>query len=136
MPEGFTTYDELPGPGLDVGLWDLARVPLPTGEHIPLDSNAEVAVGEGEVRVHIPRFSLGDDFTRLRECEGTLDRSTSTAAWRVDGHTVYEVHGSLIPDRVRLGFGIWTMLPIRDRRSRSLEGQGLSAHRVLRPESV
>ena len=61
MPEGFTTYDELPGPGLDVGLWDLARVPLPTGEHIPLDSNAEVAVGEGEVRVHIPRFSLSDD---------------------------------------------------------------------------
>ena len=26
-----------------------------------------------------------------------------------------------------LGFGIWTMLPIRDGRSRSLDGQGLSA---------
>ena len=26
-----------------------------------------------------------------------------------------------------LGFGIWTMLPIRDGRSRSLDGQGLDA---------
>jgi hypothetical protein len=28
---------------------------------------------------------------------------------------------------VRIGFGIWTMLPIRDGRSRSLNGQGLQA---------
>jgi hypothetical protein len=55
--------------------------------------------------------------------EITLDRSRSTAAWRVDGRTVYETHGTFIPERVRIGFGIWTMLPIRDGRSRSLDGQ-------------
>ncbi len=228
---GFVTYDELKGPDLDAARWSPARLPLPAGgDHIPLDPNAELAVGEGEVRVSIPRFSLAhdtfqpadspkylafstrqyelppdrpatfavdlavenvggepadyrrgmaafhvfdfevskrvfavcgtstrvlalheqlgawgadepfyhvvespyedfhDDFaTRPRACEITLDRSRSTAAWRVDGHTVYEAHGTLVPERVRIGFGIWTMLPIRDGRSRSLEGQGLNA---------
>jgi Family of unknown function (DUF6081) len=229
--DGFVTYDELGGPDLDAARWGPARLPLPAGgEHIPLDPNAELAVGEGEVRVTIPRFSLShdtfqsvdspkylvfstgqfelspdrpatfavdlaveniggepedyrqgmaafhvfdldvtqrvfavcgtstrvfalheqlglgggaagepfyhviespyedfaDDF-RLRGCEITLDRSRSIAAWRVDGRTVYEAHGTLIPDRSRIGFGIWTMLPIRDGRSRSLGGQGMSA---------
>jgi hypothetical protein len=40
---------------------------------------------------------------------------------------VYQTHGTSIPDRVRIGFGIWTMLPIRDGRSRSLDGQGMTA---------
>jgi hypothetical protein len=232
MPDydDFATYDELTGPDLDAGLWDPARLPLPTGEHLPLDPNAELAVGGGEVRVTIPRFSLShdnfqsadspkylvfsthrwelppdrsatfavdmavenidgepgdfrrgmaafhvfdlkasqrvfavcgtstrvlalheqlglggggagepfyhvvespyedfdDDFTRFRACEITLDRSRSTAAWRVDGHTVYEAHGTVIPDHAQIGFGIWTMQPIRDGRSRSLDGQGMS----------
>lgn len=228
--QGFDTYDELTGPDLDATRWSPARLPLPTGgEHVPLDPNAQVAVGEGEVRVTIPRFSLShdtfqpadsakylifstrefelplnrpatlavdlavrniggepgdfrlgiaafhaldfdvskrvfavcgtstrvlalheqlgawgagksfydvvespyedfdDDFTALRACEIVLDRSTSTASWRVDGRRVYEVHGTFIPERVRIGFGIWTMLPIRDGRSRSLNGQGMSA---------
>ena len=229
--DGFVTYDELRGPDLDAAHWGPARLPLPTGgEHIPLDPNAELAVGDGEVRVTIPRFSLfhhrfqsadspkyltfstrefdlppdrpatfavdlaveniggepgdfrrgmaafhvfdlvsrrvfavcgtstrvfalheqlglgdggagepfyhvvespyedfDDDFTRLRACEITLDRSRSTAAWRVDGRTVYETHGTFIPERVGIGFGIWTMLPIRDGRSRSLDGQGMNA---------
>src|SRR5918994_3246917 len=57
--DGFVTYDELRGPDLDAALWSPARLPLPTGgEHIPLDPNAELTVGEGEVRVTIPRFSL------------------------------------------------------------------------------
>jgi hypothetical protein len=224
-------YDELAGPDLDPALWSPARLPLPTGEHVPLDPNAEVAVGDGELRVTIPRFSLAhdsfqsadspkylvfstrqfdlpsdwpatfavemaieniggdpadyrrgmaafhvfdlevssrvfavcgtstrvlalheqlglggggvgepfyhvvespyedfdDDFTRLRACEVTLDRGGSTAAWRVDSHTVYEAHGTLIPERVSIGVGIWTMLPIRGDRSRSNDGQGLSA---------
>jgi Family of unknown function (DUF6081) len=228
--DDFVTYDELGGPDLDAARWSPARLPLPTGEHIPLDPGAELAVGEGEVRVTIPRFSLShdtfqaadspkyltfstrqfelptdrpatfavdlavkniggdsgdfrrgmaafhvfdldvskrvfaacgtstrvfalheqlglggggagepfyhvvespyedfdDDFTRLRACEITLDRSRSTAAWRVDGRRVYEAH-TLIPERARIGFGIWTMLPIRDGRSRSLDGQGMSA---------
>jgi hypothetical protein len=221
---GFVTYDELRGPDLDPARWSPARLPLPTGgELIPLDPNAEVAVGGGEVRVTIPRFSLAespkylifstrqwelppdrpltfavdlavkniggepadyrrgmaafavfdiavtkrvfsvvgtstrvfamheqvglrgggagepffhviespyedfyDDFTRLRAGEITLDRNGSTAAWRVDGRKLYEAH-TLIPERVQIGFGIWTMLPDRDGRSRSLEGQGLDA---------
>ena len=230
--DGFVTYDELGGPGLDDARWSPARLPSPTGgEHIPLDPNAELTVGEGEVRVTIPRFSLShdtfqpadspkylifstgrfelpadrtatfavdlavkniggdpgdfrlgmaafhvfdldvskrvfavcgtstrvfalheqlglggggtgepfyhvvespyedfdDDFTRLRACEITLDRSRSSAAWRVDGRTVYEAHGTLIPEHARIGFGVWTMLPIRGDSSRSLEGQGMDA---------
>jgi uncharacterized protein DUF6081 len=219
--DSFVTYDELRGPDLDAARWSPARLPLPMGgEHIALDPNAEVAVGDGEVRVTIPRFSLAhsgkyvifstrqfelppdrpatfavdlaveniggepadfrrgmaafhvfdlvskrvfavvgtstrvfamheqvglgggglgepfyhviespyedfdDDFTRLRACEITLDRSRSTAVWRVDGHRVYEAH-TFIPERVLIGFGIWTMLPTRD--GRSLDGQGLKA---------
>ena len=231
--DGFVTYDDLRGPDLDAARWEPMRLPLPTGgEHIALDPNAELAVGEGEVRVTIPRFSLAhdefqavdslkyvtlstrqfelrpdrpatfaadlavknvggepadfrrgiaafqvadleaskrvfsvtgtstrvfamhehlplggggpvgepfihviespyedfdDDFTRLRACEITLDRSRSTAAWQVDGRTVYEAHGILIPERARIAFGIYTQLPIRDGRSRSLDGQGMSA---------
>jgi hypothetical protein len=77
--------------------------------------------------IESPYEDFDDDFTRLRVCEITLDRSSSTAVWRVDGRTVYEAHDTLVPERVRLGFGIWTMLPIRDGRSRSLDGQGLNA---------
>jgi Family of unknown function (DUF6081) len=221
--DGFVTYDELEGPGLDAVRWSPLRLPLPTGgEHIALDPNAELAVADGEVRVTIPRFSLAhgakyvmfsksqfelaadrsatfavdltveniagepadyrrgmaafhvfdlvskrvfsivgtstrvfamheqvglgaggagepfyhvvespyedfdDDFTRLRASEITLDRSSSTATWRVDGHKVYEAR-TFIPERALIGFGIWTMLPDRDGRSRSVEGQGVDA---------
>ena len=228
--DSFVTYDELKGPDLDAACWSPARLPRPTGgEHVPLDPNAELAVGEGEVRVTIPRFSLShdtfqpadsakylifstrqfelpldrpatfaadlavkniagqpedfrrgmaafhvfdfdvskrvfavcgtstrvlalheqlgfggagepfyhvvespyedfdDDFTRLRACEITLDRSRSTAVWDVDGRTIYKAHGTFIPERVGIAFGIWTMLPIRNGRSRSLSGQGIDA---------
>jgi Family of unknown function (DUF6081) len=220
--DDFLTYDELRGPDLDPARWIPARLPLPTGgEHIALDPNAELAVGEGEVRVAIPRFSLAhsakylalskrkfelpadrpatfavdmaveniggepadfrrgmaafhvfdidvskrvfavvgtstrvfamheqvapaagganelffhvvespyedfdDDFTRLRGGEVTLDRGGSIATWRVDGHKIFEAH-TLIPERALIGFGIWTMLPERDRRS--VDGQGVNA---------
>jgi Family of unknown function (DUF6081) len=60
--DGFVTYDELRGPDLDAARWSPARLPLPTGgEHLPLDPNAELAVGEGEVHVAIPRFSQSHD---------------------------------------------------------------------------
>jgi hypothetical protein len=86
--------------------------------------------GAGEPFIYVaesPYEDFDDDFTRLRVCEITLDRSSSTAAWRVDGRPVYQTHGTFVPERVRLGFGIWTMLPLRDGRSRSLDGQGLHA---------
>jgi Family of unknown function (DUF6081) len=93
-------------------------------EHLPLRGG-----GPGELFVHVvesPYEDFDDDFTRFRACEITLDRSSSTAAWHVDGRKVYETQ-SLIPERARIGFGIYTQLPIRDGRSRSLEGQGMSA---------
>ena len=86
--------------------------------------------GAAEPFYHViesPYEEFDDDFTQFRTCEITLDRSSSTAAWSVDGRTVYKAHGTLIPDRVNIGLGIWTMLPIRDGRSRSLDGQGLDA---------
>ena len=76
--------------------------------------------------IESPYEDFDDDFTRFRACEVTLDRSSSTAAWHVDGHKVYEAH-TFIPERVQIGFGIWTMLPDRDGRSQSLDGQGLDA---------
>ncbi|MFL6223429.1 MAG: hypothetical protein ACJ75K_11525 [Actinomycetes bacterium] len=38
---------------------------------------------------------------------------------------VYQTHGTFILERVRIGFGISTMLPIRD--GRSVDGQGMNA---------
>ncbi|MCP9952239.1 DUF6081 family protein [Actinomadura madurae] len=228
--DGFVAYGGLGGPELDPAFWGPVHLPRPEGgAHVPIDPNAETAVGDGEVRVAIPRFSIADDtfqpadspkylvfstrtfgvppdrpatfaadlavenvggdpgdyrlgmaafhvfdfdmskrvfavcgtstrvlalherlgawgadrpfyhvaespyedfdddFTRLRTCEITLDRSTSTATWRVDGHTVYETPGTFVPERVQIGFGIWTMLPPRNGRSRSLQGQGMNA---------
>lgn len=77
--------------------------------------------------IESPYEDFDDDFTDFRDCEITLDRGTSTATWRVDGHRIYEATGTLIPERVQIGLGIWTMLPIRDGRSQSNDGQGLTA---------
>jgi hypothetical protein len=88
---------------------------------------APAAGQAGELFYHViesPYEDFDDDFSRLRTGEITLDRSGSTAAWRVDGHKVYEAQ-TLIPERAVIGFGIWTMLPQRD--GRALDGQGLSA---------
>jgi hypothetical protein len=80
--------------------------------------------------VHVtesPYEDFDEDFTRLRECEITFDRANSTVVWRVDGHQVYKIYGTAIPERMAVAIGIWTQLPIRDGRSRSLRGQGLEA---------
>ncbi len=84
--------------------------------------------GEGEpfyYMVESPYEDIEDDFERFRACEVTLDRAASTATWRVDGRRIYEAQ-TPIPERARLGIGIWTMLPIRGGRSQSLSGQGLN----------
>jgi hypothetical protein len=89
----------------------------------------EQLAGEGAF-YHVaesPYAEFGDDLTRPRACEVTLDRGAATATWAVDGQTIYAAHGTVIPERVRVGLGIWTMLPIRDGRSRSLSDQGLEA---------
>ena len=67
----------------------------------------------------------------------TLDPTTSTVVWRVAGRTVYETAEPHLPERVRIGLGIFTMLPIRNGRSRSLHGQGISArYRRVRTRGV
>jgi hypothetical protein len=94
-------------------------------EHLPLGGG-----GSGEPFIYViesPYEDFDDDFTRFRTCEITLDRDRSTATWHVDGLKVYEAQGTLIPERARIGFGIYTMLPTRNGRSRSLEGQGTNA---------
>jgi hypothetical protein len=82
--DGFVTYDELTGPDLDAARWNPLRLPLPNGgEHLPLDPNAELAVGEGEVRVTIPRFSLAHSAKYLivstRQFELAADRPATFA---------------------------------------------------------
>src|ERR671925_1289764 len=81
--DGFLTYDELRGPDLDAAYWSPARLPRPTGgEHIPLDPNAEVTVGEGEVRVTIPRFSMAHDTFQPADSAKYLIFSTGQFALR------------------------------------------------------
>jgi Family of unknown function (DUF6081) len=82
--DGFVTYGELTGPDLDAARWNPLRLPLPNGgEHLPLDPNAELAVGEGEVRVTIPRFSLAHSAKYLivstRQFELAADRPATFA---------------------------------------------------------
>jgi hypothetical protein len=171
--DGFVTYDELRGPDLDAARWSPARLPLPTGgDHIPLDPNAELAVGEGEVRVTIPRFSLSHDTFQPADSAKYLVFSTRQfelppdrpATFAVDlavkniggepgdfrrGMAAFHAFDFEVSKRVfavcgtstrvlalheQLGawgadepFGMWTMLPIRDGRSRSLDGQGVNA---------
>src|SRR5512133_960062 len=97
------------------------------------DTQAPTAAPDGFIRydglmgIESPYEDFDDDFTQLRACQITLDRGSSTATWHVDGRKVYEAHGTLIPERARIGFGIYTMLSIRDGRSRSLNGQGMQA---------
>ena len=80
--DGFVTYDELGGPDLDAARWTSAHLPLPTGdEHIPLDPNAELAVGDGEVRVAIPRFSLSHD--RFQQADSPKYLTFSTRQWEL-----------------------------------------------------
>lgn len=90
-------------------------------EHLAASEDRFVHVTES------PYEDFDDDFTRFRTAEVTVDRASSTVVWRVDGHQVYKVNGAVIPERMILGLGIWTQLPIRDGRSQSLRGQGLEA---------
>jgi hypothetical protein len=85
-PDGFVTYDELKGPDLDAARWSPARLPLSTGEvHIALDPNAELAVGDGEVRVTVPYFSLSDD--RFQAADSARYLILSTRQFELRDHS-------------------------------------------------
>src|SRR5262249_14851029 len=106
----FVTYDELSSPDLDSAFWTRARLPLPTGEHIPLDPNAALAVGEGEMRVTIPRFSLAHAQFQAADSPKSLVFSTQEfdvppdrpAVFAVD-MTVDNIGGAPRDYRLRMG---------------------------------
>lgn len=84
---------------------------------------------EGEPFVHVvesPFIDFDDDMTRPRTCEVELDRSRGRAAWRVDGREIYAAVAE-IPERVAVGFGVFTLITVRGGVSRSLRGQGIEA---------
>ena len=87
--EAFVTYDELEGPELDSARWEPARLPLPTGEHLPVDPDAEVSVGEGELRVSIPRFSLANDEFQSADSPKYLVFSTEQFELPPDGPATF-----------------------------------------------
>ena len=89
--DGFVKYDELRGPDLDSARWSPARLPLPTGEHTPLDPNAELAVGEGELRVTIPRFSLSHDTFQAADSPKYLVLSTGQFELPLDRPAAFAV---------------------------------------------
>src|SRR3954470_560762 len=91
MDHNFAIYDELAGPDLDAARWSPARLPLPTGEHVPLDPNAELAVGDGELRVKIPRFSLANDTFQAADSPKYLVFSTGEFELRPDRPATFAV---------------------------------------------
>lgn len=100
-------------------------------EHLAPDASGERFIHVAES----PYEDFGDDFTRFRECEVALDRATGLVIWRVDGRTIYHAYEPHLPERARIGLGVFTMRPIRDGHSRSLRGQGLVA-RYRRPRTL
>jgi hypothetical protein len=85
-------YDDLEGPDLDATRWTPARLPLPTGDvHVPLDPDAQVTVGEGEVRVTIPRFTLAHDRFQAVDSAKHLTVSTQEFELPPDGPASFAV---------------------------------------------
>lgn len=77
--DGFVAYGGLGGPELDPAFWGPVHLPRPEGgAHVPIDPNAETAVGDGEVRVAIPRFSIADDTFQPADSPKYLVFSTRT----------------------------------------------------------
>lgn len=64
---------------------------------------------------------------RFYSCRITIDADARSVIWQVDGVTLFEATVEALPDRVKLGLGIFTLRPVADGASRSLRGQGLAA---------
>jgi hypothetical protein len=57
----------------------------------------------------------------------TLNFAERSVEWRVDSEFTFGISDCVLPDAVHLGLGITTLQPIRNHRTQSLRGQGLSA---------
>jgi len=60
-------------------------------------------------------------------CEIEFDMGAGTVRWLVNGTEIYRTVGAPMPERAVLGLGLMSGVLLRDGRSASLEGQGLSA---------
>ena len=92
----------------------LAGVPRPAGPeytHLVREPFAPVSVAPGVTQ----------------DCRIEFDSRTSSVRWLVDGVQIYRVAGVPFPERVVLGLGLLSGVPVRDGRSASLIGQGISA---------
>lgn len=77
--------------------------------------------------VNAPLAGLDTSAGAEHRCTVSLDRGAGTAAWIVDGTTVYEISGAVIPERVQVGFGVFTLQQVQNDTSVSLHGQGFDA---------
>ena len=89
------------------------------------------AVGEDAAAfsylIESPWLPIEDDPDAFRSSEITLDRKRGSAEWSVDGHTIYHQEQIEIPARVKIGFGIFTLLPLTPTSGQRLQGRGIEA---------
>ncbi len=90
---------------------------------------AVAGIDPGAAFMHLVESPLAQVDTtpgRSHDFAITLERDRGRARWHVDDVLCYEIERpGAIPERVRLGFGIFTIHPLRDERSTSLRGQGM-----------
>ncbi|MEO3826410.1 DUF6081 family protein [Actinomadura sp. B10D3] len=72
-------------------------------------------------------LSVGEiDTSRFHEYAVVLDPGARRVRWQVDGRLAHEARDVDVPESVRIGFGLFTLHQLRDGRSVSLRGQGMS----------
>jgi hypothetical protein len=76
--------------------------------------------------VEAPLASLSTEPGQFHEYTITFDRANRRACWYVDGTRVYALDNlKVFPDEVQIGFGIFTLHPLRQGKSTALRGQGM-----------
>lgn len=72
---------------------------------------------------HMPAI-VGSEFHEFRI---ELDSREACSRWYVDGRQTYQAASPALPAKVRIGFGLVTLRQIRNGRSESAHGQGMTA---------
>ncbi|PSK96071.1 hypothetical protein CLV30_12712 [Haloactinopolyspora alba] len=75
--------------------------------------------------VHAPLSGLDFKPHQFHHYAISFDPGAGTVTWAVDDTVVYSTGSATMPSTVQIGFGMFTLHPIRDGRSTSLRGQGL-----------
>jgi hypothetical protein len=72
-------------------------------------------------------LSAGEiDSSQFHEYAVVLDPAARRIRWLVDDRLAYEAQNVEVPASMRVGFGVFTLYPLRDGHSVSLRGQGMS----------